>query len=207
MFEPGSHRRSFALNSNGVIQEYRDYGDQVMSPINSQKEFEQRIELLDQAKGNYLMALTTWDIISVQRNAPNLYGKLVRLLSESEVVILKPDNTEDALAAYLLANETGSWVLPTAHKEVNLSKTFTAKKSSIEDFVAEFDSLKTISKKLNQAEVLSVKEAMAGKGPIQKRGLSVLTPTGKFGRPRYKKSLLSYFRNQDVIRGYAQNLS
>lgn len=204
-FSQGSHRRTFGLNREWIIKDYRDYGSPVMSPTDEVKELEKRMALLAKAKGHYIMALTAWDLQKISTQAPHLMTSLHSLLEGSEVVILHPENIEEAAAAYLLANETGGWVVPKTNTPIRLSRRFKVSSSQLSDFEKQYSILKDISRKLNHAENLNVEKAVKGAGPLNRISSSLSPAT--FGRPVYSEKAISYFSDSQKIRELANKLS
>lgn len=203
-FKEGSHRRTFGLSREGLIKDYRDYGSPSMSPTDEVKELEKRFALLEKAQGQYIMALTTWDLQKISNQAPQLMSSLQEVLKSSEVVILHPENIEEAAAAYLLANETGGWVVPKTNTPITLSRRFSVSNSKLNDFEKQYAILKDISKTLAHAENLSVEKAFRGAGPL-KRSAGTLSPA-TFGRPVYSQEALSYFSDPQKIKDLAGKL-
>lgn len=204
-FSQGSHRRTFGLNREGRIKDYRDYGSPALSPTDEVKELEKRISLLEKAQGHYIMALTTWDLQKISTQAPHLKTSLYNLLEEAEVVVLHPENIEEAAASYLLANETGGWVVPKTNTPITLFRRFSVNNSKLNDFEKQYAILKDISKTLAHAENLSIEKAFRGAGPL-KRSVGKLSPA-TFGRPAYSQEALSYFSDAQKIRELANKLS
>lgn len=204
-FAPGAHRRTFGLNKEGKLVSFRDYG-QGSFTFNSVSELKNRINLLKKAKGHYLMALTTWDLKNISENAPELLGEVKEILNKAEVVIVKPSNLEDTAASYLLANETGGWVVPKTNKPIALNSKFNVNADHLESFAKELSLLKDISKEISHAEVVDAESALRGGGLLNKIGISNFEPA-TFGRPVYTEKSVSYFKDAKKIREFVGKLS
>lgn len=205
--QEGAFKKSFGLNSELEIEEFRDYGLKGMTADSSKEEFAQRLAILKEAKGSHIITLTTWELGQIKKVAPELLEEIESFLESSHTVAIDLNDIKTAAASYVLATETGHWVRPKAEAPLSLNEKFTAKSDVLNQFSNEVKLLKSFIKKIPASRVVTSLEVEKGSQATRKVIGTNAQRDAVFAKPRYERSAQSYISNPSDLERISSSLA
>ncbi len=204
-FKEGAYRRSFTLNSENQIQEYRDYGLPGMVKFDVRNELQKRISLLKSSEGFYVISLSTWELDQIRKEFPEMESQILNLMTESDTIAVDIDNASEALASYVLAHESGVWVKGKEEASSQVEPVV-AKTEVLSQFGHEVKILKDLLRGAPSLRTVTSSEVEDNSKVCQKLFGKDATKAALFTRPKYKNGSLKYIANNNDVENFADSL-